>query len=56
METIRKELTCSECGKKAVVRVSVENAGTHRWHCPHCHKLVTSDQAAVAAASAAAQE
>ena len=47
-----KELTCPGCGKTAVVRL-IPGAASHRWHCPHCHKLQTTEQAAADAAPAA---
>ena len=50
-EPVLKELTCPACGEKAAVRV-IPGAESHRWHCPHCHKLQTSDKAAVEAAPA----
>jgi transposase-like protein len=46
MEPLRKKLVCPECGKEAVVRVMPSGA-QHRWHCPNCKKMQTSDQAAV---------
>jgi transposase-like protein len=53
MEPTTKELTCPACGQKAVVRL-IPGADSHRWHCPHCHKLQTTDKAAAEAAPAAA--
>lgn len=52
---VRKELPCPSCGKPTVVRV-IPGSTTHRWHCPHCHKLQSSDPAAVAAAPPAPAE
>jgi transposase-like protein len=48
-EPARKELTCPSCGQTAEVRV-IPGADSHRWHCPHCHKLQTSDKPTVDAA------
>jgi hypothetical protein len=42
MEPVRKELTCPGCGAKAEVRL-MPGGGPHRWHCPHCHKLQTTE-------------
>ena len=53
MEPLQKELTCPACGVKAVVRL-VPGSETHRWHCPHCHKLQTTDKATAEAAPASA--
>jgi len=44
-----KELSCPSCGATALVRV-VPGSDGHRWHCPHCHKLQTSDKVTVEAA------
>ena len=52
MEPIRKELTCPECGEKAVVRLDAA-ASQHRWHCPACHKLQTTDAPSAEAAPVA---
>jgi predicted RNA-binding Zn-ribbon protein involved in translation (DUF1610 family) len=52
MEPVRKELTCPSCGQKAMVRVATDAIEPHRWHCPNCHKLQTSEKAAVDAAPA----
>jgi transposase-like protein len=49
-EPVRKELTCPSCGKNAEVRVMPQASQPHRWHCPHCHKLQTSEQGVVDAA------
>jgi|1185.fasta_scaffold431004_1 transposase-like protein len=49
MEPTTKELTCPACGAKAVVRL-IPGAPTHRWHCPHCHKLQTTEGPAADAA------
>jgi transposase-like protein len=49
MEPIRRELTCPACGKTAVVRLQ-PGADQHRWHCPNCHKLQTTEKAAAEAA------
>jgi rubredoxin len=51
MEPVRKELTCPKCGGKAEVRV-MPGGAEHRWHCPHCKTMQTSDKAAVDAAPA----
>jgi ribosomal protein L37AE/L43A len=53
MDAVRKELTCPTCGEKAVVRVAPGHP-EHRWHCPNCHKLQTTDGASADAAPAAA--
>jgi transposase-like protein len=53
MEPTTKELTCPGCGKTAVVRL-IPGAVSHRWHCPHCHKLQTTEQAAADGAPDAA--
>jgi ribosomal protein L37AE/L43A len=52
-EAVRKELTCPGCGEKALVRVA-PGQPEHRWHCPSCHKLQTSDAASVEAAPVSA--
>jgi transposase-like protein len=49
MEPVRKELDCPSCGKKAVVRV-MPGGTQHRWQCPDCHKMQTTDNAAAEAA------
>jgi transposase-like protein len=49
MDPVTKTLTCPGCGQTAVVRL-IPGATSHRWHCPHCHKLQTTDQAAAATA------
>ncbi len=49
MEPTTKQLTCPACGEKAVVRL-IPGSPTHRWHCPHCHKLQTTEGAAADAA------
>jgi ribosomal protein L37AE/L43A len=51
MEPVRKELTCPSCGKTAEVRV-IPGGIEHRWQCPHCKKLQTSEPAAVDGAPA----
>jgi hypothetical protein len=51
MEPLLKELTCGSCGQAAVVRL-IPGADTHRWHCPHCHKLQTTDKPTADAAPA----
>jgi transposase-like protein len=53
MEPTRKELTCPSCGAKAVVRLQ-PGAESHRWQCPGCQKLQTTEKAAAEAAPAAA--
>jgi hypothetical protein len=53
MEPVRKELTCPGCGEKAVVRL-LPGGAPHRWHCPNCHKLQTTEGAAAEAAPPAA--
>ena len=52
MEPVRKELTCPACGAKAPVRLD-PGATQHRWHCPGCHKLQTTDAPAAEAAPVA---
>ena len=52
---VQKELACPSCGKTAVVRL-IPGSQSHRWHCPHCHKLQTSDAVTVDAAPLAAAE
>lgn len=52
MEPLRKKLACPECGKEAVVRV-IPGSDQHRWHCPNCKKMQTSDRGAVEAAGEA---
>ena len=49
MDPVRKELTCPACGGKAPVRLD-PGASQHRWHCPNCHKLQTTDAPAAEAA------
>lgn len=50
-EPVLRELTCPSCGKTSEVRLML-GAVSHRWHCPHCHKLQTTDQSAVESAPA----
>ena len=49
MEPVVKELSCPECGGKASVRLMPQSS-QHRWHCPNCHKLQTTDGQTAAAA------
>ncbi len=46
---VTKDLKCPGCGQSAVVRV-IPGSENHRWWCPNCKKLQTSDKAAVDAA------
>jgi transposase-like protein len=52
MDTVQKQLSCPGCGQTAVVRI-IPGADQHRWHCPHCHKLQTTDKPSAEAAPAA---
>jgi hypothetical protein len=52
MEPVRKQLACPACGQIAEVRI-LPGAEHHRWHCPHCHKLQTTDKATADAAAPA---